>query len=68
MCLSTAYDVSGEERSLLCEYVSKIDVKSGMVYLTDLFGRRQAVPGVLESLDLVNNVILIEAQKEKEGA
>ena len=41
-------------------YVSGISVEDGTVTLTDMLGARKVVPGTLKSVDLTDNVILIE--------
>ena len=60
MCLSDAFELVGGERRPLMHYVSGISVEDGKVTLTDMLGARKVVPGTLKSVDLTDNIILIE--------
>ena len=60
MCLSTVYEVKGEGKNLVCEYVSSVRAESGSLILTDIMGDETIVHGALRSVDLVKNIILIE--------
>jgi predicted RNA-binding protein len=61
MCLSTAYkEVSGQQ-DMVCQYVSNIEIQDGRVVLTDVMGQELAVDGTLKKVDLVNNVVVIQA-------
>lgn len=66
MCLSTVYAVSpmSEGREKLFEYVSTVRAQEGSVVLTDIMGVEKVIHGVIRSLDLVNNEILVETKKE----
>jgi predicted RNA-binding protein len=60
MCLSTAYELGeGGERRQICEYVSNIAVSGDAITLTDLMGIEILVYGIVESVDLIKNAILI---------
>ena len=60
MCLSDAFELISGERRPLMHYVSGISVEDGKVTLTDMLGARKVVPGTLKSVDLTDNIILIE--------
>ena len=62
MCLSNAYEVGEGTEKLLAERVANVVVDGGNVKLTDLFGGQIVVPGVIKSIDLNKNVILIQPQ------
>jgi predicted RNA-binding protein len=60
MCLSTAWEIDENGvRVKVCEYVSTVAVSGDTVTLTDLMGNEVAVTGILQSVDLVKNDILI---------
>lgn len=61
MCLSDAYELKDGERNLVCTRVCGVSADGDSVTLTDLLGIRTVVPGTLKSVDLMSNVILIEA-------
>ena len=60
MCLSNAYEIGEGTEKLLAERVANVVVDDGKVKLTDLFGGQTVVPGVIKSIDLNKNVILIQ--------
>lgn len=62
MCLSDAYELRGDEKTLLLRYVSNLSAEGGHITLTDMMGARKTVEGTLKSVDLTKNVILIEAK------
>jgi predicted RNA-binding protein len=60
MCLSTAWELDEDGgRVQICEYVSSVRVSGGTVTLTDLMGSEVTVTGILQSVDLVKNAIII---------
>ena len=61
MCLSDAYELKDGERSLVCTRVCGVTADGENVTLTDLMGIRTVVAGTLKSVDLMSNIILIEA-------
>ena len=61
MCLSDAYELVGGEEKLILSRVSDIKTEGDNVVLTNLMGIRTAVPGKIKSVDLMKNIILIEA-------
>ena len=61
MCLSDAYELKNGERNLVCLRVCGVSADGENVTLTDLMGIRTVVSGKLKSVDLMSNVILIEA-------
>jgi predicted RNA-binding protein len=60
MCLSTVYTL-GENgaRQVLGEYISTLSVLDNMVTISDIMGKEQKVPGLIQSIDLVKNAIVI---------
>ena len=64
MCLSTVYDVTGGEKAKICEYVSSVRAEDGAVVLVDIMGIEKTVPGIIRSMDLVNNEIIIAAKEQ----
>ena len=61
MCLSDAYELKNGERKLVCSRVCGVSADGENDTLTDLMGIRTVVSGKLKSVDLMSNVILIEA-------
>jgi predicted RNA-binding protein len=60
MCLSTVYAL-GENgaRQILGEYISSLTVLDNTVTISDILGKEQKIPGVIQSIDLVKNAIVI---------
>lgn len=61
MCLSTVIEVRGGEETKVREYVSGISVADGGVTMTDIMGDETFLKGTITSIDLVKNVILVNA-------
>lgn len=60
MCLSTVYGRRGqEEKQVLCNNVSMIQVENNNIRLTDVLGCDMIVPGSLVSADLTQGVVVI---------
>lgn len=59
MCLSAAYTVRQNTETLVCKFVSQIEVLGGVVALTDVMGSRTEIPGELFAVDLINNTVKI---------
>lgn len=62
MCLSSAYETANGVDKLIAERVASVVVEGNSVRLTDLFGGQTVVPGIIKSIDLNKNVILIQPQ------
>jgi predicted RNA-binding protein len=60
MCLSTVYkaDRTGEP---LAEYVTGVKVEGDEITLTDITGNDVIARGAITNIDLIKNVILIDA-------
>lgn len=61
MCLSDAYELVDGEQKLILSRVQDIAADHDSVTLTNLMGIRTKVPGRIKSVDLLKNIILIEA-------
>ena len=61
MCLSDAYELVDGEQKLILSRVQDISTDENSVILTNLMGIRTKVPGRIKSVDLLKNIILIEA-------
>ena len=59
MCLSTVYKVQNGSQDIVCEHVSAISIGDGNVTLTDVMGQETIVEGIIASIDLMKNIILI---------
>ena len=60
MCLSTVFEERGGEQIKLAEYVSSVREEAGKITLTDIMGEETVVFGMVRSVDLVQNRIIIE--------
>lgn len=61
MCLSTVYQVRGEDEQLICQHVSSAVIDGDKVRFTDIMGGETVVTGIIERIDLVNNTIRIRS-------
>ena len=61
MCLSNVYRAS--DRELIMELAAQIRSENGYVTVRDLFGAAKRIPGSVASVDLENNVVLIQTQE-----
>lgn len=61
MCLSTVFEVRDGAEQKVSEYVSGIQISEEGVTLTDIMGEEKFVRGKLRSIDLVKNIILVDA-------
>lgn len=57
MCLSTIYD---ENRQVLAKNVASVTQKDGQLVFTDILGIPVAVTGTVETIDLMDNFIVIK--------
>ena len=62
MCLSNVYRAS--DRELIMELAAQIRQEAGYVTVRDLFGAAKRISGSVASVDLENNVVLINTQDE----
>ena len=62
MCLTSAYETANGIDKLIAERVASVVVEGSSVRLPDLFGGQTVVPGIIKSIDLNKNVILIQPQ------
>ncbi len=61
MCMSTAYQVRNGENEIVADHVQVITTEDDTVKLTDIVGAETVVKGVLRSVDLNQNIIMIDA-------
>lgn len=61
MCLSTVYKNKMEPDAIVMKNVMRIECKDGCVILTDLMERSVTVEGQLESANLVDGFVIIQA-------
>lgn len=62
MCLSAVYDISGGKEKLMCEHTTSLNVDGNAITFTDIMGDEIVIDGVLKSIDLVKNIILVESK------
>lgn len=60
MCLSAVYEVGDGREKLICEHATALSVNGAVITLTDILGEELAVTGILKSIDLVKNIIMVE--------
>ena len=63
MCLSTVYQVENDNNKMVCQYVSNMEISNDSIKLTDITGEEIEIKGIVRSVDLIKNVILVEAAK-----
>ena len=56
MCLST---VMTEQGRTVCKNVASVTEKDGQLVFTDIMGIPTVVPGAIEKIDLLENIITI---------
>ena len=61
MCLSTVYEIVDGEENMIGECVTGIVTGEGSVSFTDILGEKTVVKGKIKEVDLVKNIVLIEA-------
>jgi len=61
MCLSTVYLLDGEEEVKLAENIGGVDIQGDQVVMTDLLGIRTAVTARVETIDLMENYIILKS-------
>lgn len=60
MCLSTAYRNTKTPEAIFMKNVMEIQIKDGVILLTDLLGNEMAVEGTLQEANLVEGFVLIQ--------
>ena len=61
MCLSTVYKNEKTEAAVAMRNVMRIECKDGCVILTDLMERSLSIEGTLESANLVDGFVIVNA-------
>ena len=61
MCLSAVYEVKDGFEKLVCEHTTTIDLDGSLITLTDILGDEIVITGVLKSVDLVKNIVIVES-------
>lgn len=61
MCLSAVYEIKGGSERLVCEHTTSISLDGNAITCTDILGDEIVITGVLKSVDLVKNIVLVEA-------
>lgn len=59
MCLATAYGKNGDKETVLCQYVSNIDIDGKTITMTDVTGEKKVVEGMITMADLAGGVVEI---------
>ena len=66
MCELTATLVDGNKREILMEDVIRLDVKGNEITITGIFGDTMTVHGIIMSVDITKQEVLIKEQKVNE--
>lgn len=61
MCLSSVYEVRDGKEKLICEHTTAISSDGSVITLTDIMGDSIAIAGIIRSIDLVKNIVKVEA-------
>lgn len=64
MCLSTAYRNTKMPEAIFMKNVMEIQIKDGVILLTDLLGNEMAVEGTLQEANLVEGFVLIQEEAQ----
>lgn len=64
MCLSTAYRNAKTPEAIFMKNVMEIQIKDGVILLTDLLGNETAVEGTLQEANLVEGFVLIQEEAQ----
>lgn len=64
MCLSTAYRNTKTPEAIFMKNVMEIQIKDGVILLTDLLGNEMAVEGTLQEVNLVEGFVLIQEEAQ----
>jgi len=59
--LSTIYSVSGSEETEVMKDVARIENEDAGIWAIDLFGERTFIEGTIQSVDLIDGKVMIEA-------
>jgi predicted RNA-binding protein len=62
MCISTAYRNSALPENILLKNVRAFRVEGERVILTNILEQELAIAGTLESVDLINGVVVIRCE------
>jgi predicted RNA-binding protein len=62
MCLSTAYSRVKSPETIMAKNITKITFEDDEIVLTDLMDEELRVPGRLSLVDLVNGLVIIDAE------
>ncbi|MDR1064822.1 MAG: CooT family nickel-binding protein [Oscillospiraceae bacterium] len=62
MCLSTAYSRVKSPETIMAKNITKITFEDDEIVLTDLMDEEIRVPGRLSLVDLVNGLVIIDAE------
>ena len=63
MCLSTLYGIKNNKREKLGEYISNVNARDGEYVFTDVMGNEFSLRGIIRSMDLVRNEIVMEREQ-----
>ena len=63
MCLSTVYKNTMAPETIVMKNVMRIDCKDGCVILTDLMERTVSIEGTLETANLVDGFVVVNAAR-----
>ena len=64
MCLSTAYRNTKTPEAIFMKNVMEIQIKDGVILLTDLLGNEMAVEGTLQEANLGEGFVLIQEEAQ----
>ena len=62
MCLSTVFELWGDERKKVAEHVTGVTIIPGAVKLSDILGAELEIKGSIKSIDLMANEIIISPE------
>ena len=60
MCLSSVYQIKNGNKALIANDVCELISEKGMFTVADILGKKTVIAGVVKSIDLLRNIIIIE--------
>ena len=66
MCLSDVYVLENGTKKLLYKNVASVRQKEDKLVFSDILGNPQEIKGTIASVDLLENIIIINGTKEEE--
>jgi predicted RNA-binding protein len=64
MCLSAVYEARDGQEKMVGQFISNLKTEGEKITLTDIMGAETVLNGKIASVDLIKNVIVVEAMEQ----